>query len=305
MPKLSIETSEKEKPIALVAGNSNPLIKFLLDRLSQEFKIAFVSSSNIETGQNSTDNSNDFYRINPDSAYLVKNLEEKIDYAVIFLEEEQNRRYLPHLFEKLIEDHTKTIIIVDVSRVEEFYDVILEYKKSANFYFLLLGDIYGEHEPSTFNSEISKSIDQAIKEHRLILTGNDLSPIFPIYYQDALTGISQIMLGPAKGQKFYYLFYSHPQTYISLIHVLSRVEPDLEIQYAQKEGEENVRQSREQIEELFKAKILVTPSYLDKYFLGFEKSIQNFQNYKPDPFKESVPVEVKQQKKITKKIIKD
>lgn len=269
MPKFNIETAEKEKPIVLISGDSNPLANLLISDLKESFKIVLVSN------RDSNYEASNFYRIKKDSAHLIKSIEEKIDYAVIFLEEKEDRKFIPHIFEKLGEDQSKTIIVFDIKTIEDFYDVILEYKKFPNFYFLFSGDIYSENDLR--ESETSKIIQKAIKNKSILLTGNDLTPIFPIYYKDAIEGIKQILYGPSKQQKIFYLFYSHPQTLISAVHIISRVEPDLEISYQEQEIQEN-KKPRDAIENEIVSKILVKPQYLDKYFMGFEKSLHFFEN---------------------------
>src|SRR3989338_4010463 len=275
MPRFNIETQEKEKPIILLAGEDNPLISLFIDAHGKDFKIAQISNS-----QNpkvlSEEKGEDYYRIRTDSAHLIKNLEEKVDYALIFLAGINDRKFIPHIFEKIEEDQTKTIVITNIKEVENFYDIILEYKKIPSVYFLFQGELYSEKKNIVPESQASEIIQEAIKNKSITLSGNDLSPIFPIYIGDALEGLSQILFGPQRKQKFYYLFYRHPQTYISAIHIIRRVEPDLEIEYRETEDFQRPEESFEQIEQALQSKIVITPSYLDKYFIGFEKSLHFF-----------------------------
>lgn len=270
MPRLILETREKEKPIILIAGDDNPLIPFLFDALGKQFKMAIISDSPGPQGEN-------IYRIRPDSALLIKDLEEKIDYALIALSEKTNRKYLPGIFEKLTYDQAKVAVIINIREAELFFDVILEYNKLSSFYFLFLGDLYSEKVGEGPESEILRIIQKAIKNKSITFAGNDLQPIFPIYYKDALEAVSQILFSPPKKQKFYYLFYSHPQTVISAAHIIKRVENDLEIQYEERQNFGKDEKSAEEQERLIQSKIVTSPSYLDKYFIGFEKSLRFFQ----------------------------
>ena len=275
MPKLRIEETDREKPIILIVGSKNPLIDFIITEYQKEFKIALVSQdSPVKVSEN-------FYRIDPSSAHLVERLEEKIDYGIIFLDSSE-RHSLPSIFEKLDSDGAKTAIIVDVQKINNFVDIILELKNRNLFYFLFLGDVYSEAQNPPFESEVSKVIYSAIKNKTIKLTGNDLAPLFPIYQKDALSGINQILFGPKKQQRFYWLFYSHPQTYISAAHILKRVEPDLEIQYNEEGENVSRRLSYEELERDLSSKIIIKPSFLDKYLVGFEASLENFLNYKSE-----------------------
>lgn len=268
MPKLKVETSEREKPLFLLVGEKNPLIPALLNEYGNDFKIAHIS-------QDSPDiDSNHIYHIKPDTASLIKNLEEKIDYAIVFLEE-NTEEHAGHIFEKLRSDNAKTVVIADIEKPEKFYDLTSDLNKSPSFYFLLAGDVYSESPNFNNNSETAKIIEDVITNKEVVLTGNDLKPIFPIYVKDAMRGINQILLGPKKSQKIYYLFYEHPQTYISAVHILQRLEPDLKIKYLDR-GQAERFENIESLEREIKENTSLKPSYLDSYLEGFEKSLIHF-----------------------------
>lgn len=294
MPRFNIETQEKEKPLILVAGKDNPLVNLFFEAHGKDFKIAQISN-----GQNpGEEKGENYYRIRTDSAHLIKNLEEKLDYAIVFLDSIDDRKFIPHVFEKIEQDQTKTTVIINIKEVENFYDIILEYKKIPSAYFLFQGELYSEKKDLAPESQASEIIQEAIRNKSITLSGNDLSPIFPIYTKDALEGLSQILLGPQRKQKFYYLFYSHPQTYISAIHIIRRVEPDLEIQYRETEDSLRPEKNFEQIEQELQSKIVITPSFLDKYFIGFEKSLSFFQG---QTFEQSEPQETETPKIVIPK----
>src|SRR3989344_1262445 len=220
---LTLETREKQKPIILIYGN-NPLVPLLLEEYSKEFKIAYV----VELEQ--TEKRKDFYRIPRANVQFVKNLEEKIDYAVIFLSKKEDKNLIPSFMEKISNDGTRTAVIINVENLEDFYDVLLEYKNISPLKFLFLGDVYSENPSFNIGHKLFKIIQQAISE-KSIRISQDFEPIFAIYYRDAILGINQTLFGPKKTDKFYYLFYSEPQSINSLAYILHRVEPDLEIHY--------------------------------------------------------------------------
>lgn len=263
-----VEEHTKKKPILLLCGNSNPLIPVLLERLKDDFKIAHVCKSSQET----IPTSENYYRILPDSSYLLGNLEEEIEYGLIFLEEEKDKKYISHVLSKLKKDNAKILIILDVGLRELFYDILLEWKKEHNLFFGFLGDVFGE-DSSFSESNIAKIIRNATKNKQIIFSGNDLTPVFPISVSDAITGIHHILFGARKNNNFFYLFYSHPQTVISAAHLLKRVESDLSIDFQEGKGEKDTSKSFSEIEEEITSKLVVKPQFLDKYFLGFEKSI--------------------------------
>src|SRR3989344_3672609 len=170
---LTLETREKQKPIILIYGN-NPLVPLLLEEYSKEFKIAYV----VELEQ--TEKRKDFYRIPRANVQFVKNLEEKIDYAVIFLSKKEDKNLIPSFMEKISNDGTRTAVIINVENLEDFYDVLLEYKNISPLKFLFLGDVYSENPSFNIGHKLFKIIQQAISE-KSIRISQDFEPIFAIY----------------------------------------------------------------------------------------------------------------------------
>src|SRR3989338_347036 len=286
---LTLETREKQKPIILIYCN-NPLVPLLLEEYSKEFKIAYVG----ELEQ--TEKRKDFYRIPRANVQFVKNLEEKIDYAVIFLSKKEDKNLIPSFMEKISNDGTRTAVIINVENLEDFYDVLLEYKNISPLKFLFLGDVYSENPSFNIGHKLFKIIQQAISE-KSIRISQDFEPIFAIYYRDAILGINQTLFGPKKTDKFYYLFYSEPQSINSLAYILHRVEPDLEIHYQEslpagrQEKDNDKAKTHNELAKEIKGKIVIEPIYLDKYFIGFEKSLapQHFGAGQANFSKESMP----------------
>src|SRR3989344_8365461 len=122
MPKLTIEAREREKPIILLWGEM-PLFEDLTNEFNPKFKIVRLSDDN-----KAVENIKDFYRVSRGSSYLLNNLEEKIDYAVILINQ-SDRQFLPQVFQKIEHDQTKTVVLINIFELDKFYDIILEYKK--------------------------------------------------------------------------------------------------------------------------------------------------------------------------------
>ena len=310
MPNLTFEIQEKQKPIILIYGD-NPLIPYLLDEYSREFKIAYVGVLEpIEQGD-------DFYRIPKTNARWVKSLEEKLDYAVIFLSEKDDKAIIPSFLEKISDDGTQAAIIINIKNLENFYDVLLEYKKIPSLKFLFIGDVYSESPPLNEGSPVAKIIIRA-RATRSITIPQNLEPVFTIYYKDAISGINQVLFVPAspraslgesrraslgghkKTETFYYLFYSEPQTVNSIAYILGRFEQDLEIHYGEPrpkagpplaEKDRTLLKSHNELANEIKSKVVSEPIFLDKYFLGFEKSLANFSK---DSFHEESVKDIKE-----------
>ena len=272
MSKLDVVVVSGETPIILFSGNHNPLIKILINQFHEEFKIAYVSDNPAAPHKDEN-----FYRIETGSAYLVKNLEEKIDYAVIFIEDERDRKYISHLFEKLATDETRVAVIIPVELASTFTDILSEYKKNPNFYFLIEGDVYSENNPVFASSQTGRLIKKTLTTKSFNLEDRQDAPLYPIYLDDAIVGINQILFGKDKRHKFYFLFYEQPQNYISAIHIIKRIEPDLVVNFDEDKSKEG-QITREALEQVLSSQVPAAPLYLDKYLQGFEKSLSYFSN---------------------------
>lgn len=277
MPELfNIESAEKSKPILLVYGKKNPLIKPLVKSIIDDLKIIYLGE-NANALNLSDDEDKNIYFINKDHAGTLNNLEEKIDYAVIFIENESDKKNFFSIVDKLEQDNVRTAVIISVKEYEPYLDIILDLKKRQNFFVLLLGDLFGENiDP--FYSNVSKIIQNVKTKNGLQLSGNGLLPIFPISDEDALKGIGHIIFGISKKNKISFLFYKHPQTLISSIHMLRRVDQDLEVKFDHSElinaRGDSVDSSLEDIDRALQSRAMLKPEYLDIGFSGFEKCTQ-------------------------------
>ena len=86
MPKLTLEVQESDKPILFIVGEKNPLIPYIISEFTDSLKIAQISSLTpnppLGGGQPQTPN---LYHVEPANAALIKNLNEKLEYAIVFL----------------------------------------------------------------------------------------------------------------------------------------------------------------------------------------------------------------------------
>ncbi len=276
MPTLELETRDREKPILLITGEKNCLTPRLIKHYENDFKIVYVGERNIDT----TQDAQSFYRIGTNNATLIKNLEEKIDYAVISVDTEKIREIIPSLLEKLIQDNARVVVLVDVENIEKNFDIVLNFKNTPNIFFLIQGDTYSEEQEFNPNSKTQELIKTALQKKPIQMGEDQLKPLFPLYYQDGVNGINQILLGPKKSEKIFCLYYKSPQTYLSAINLLRRVEPDIQIEYKANKKETLEKQTQEDVEKLIKSKLVTNPENLDKYFEGFEKSIKHFEKNK-------------------------
>ncbi|PIT89020.1 MAG: hypothetical protein COU27_02540 [Candidatus Levybacteria bacterium CG10_big_fil_rev_8_21_14_0_10_36_7] len=301
---LSLETSDKHKPTILIFPDKNPLSDILISYYEGDFKIIEV------TNKEGDEKKSDYFRISPESSHLIKNLDEVIDYAVIFLGEAGGKQNVIDIVEKLTIDKTKTVFVVGIEQIEVFYDLIIELKNNKSFSFLIQGDIFSIEKNSFSNSNLSKIIQTALTNQSILIIDDNLESIFPIHFKDAVNGINQVLFSKSLQERAYYLFYNHPQTLLSVAHLLKRVEPELELKFSdlktktKKEKQKIPRPSLRQIDKNLKSKLLLNFSYLDSYLTGFEKSLQNSDIKNIEPIQETQHNNIFFLSKFTKKILK-
>ncbi len=263
---LTIETADKEKPVLLLFGK-NPLIDIIINNFKDEFKIAFITANEL-----SEEEIGAVYKINPNSSYLLKELEEKIGYSVFLIGDNDDLKLLRQLAPVFIKDKTKALILFSVRDTVKHISELDFLLKIEGIQIGFLGDLFGAEIPILF-SDVSQLIHSATTRKVVIMTGDDLRPIFPISDNDALSGVRHILFGTTKKNKLFYLFYQHPQTIISAIHLIKRREPDLSIEFKDGTSKTEHAKNTEEIESDLYQNSIAKPVFIDHTMKGFEKSI--------------------------------
>src|SRR3989344_4381883 len=184
---LKVEYSDPHTPHLLFFGN-HPLIPFLIKDVKESFKIIYYPQEKFYENDSL---SKDFEFIqNINEEYLLK---KNIEYAVIFYNDKKNEKDMFLLLDVLQKLHTKTLFILNARTLLSHASLVKTLRKKEHIFFLTLGDLYGKYIDDTSFSLI-KFIENAIINEQAILTGNDLYSIFPIYDEDAIQSIQQILL---------------------------------------------------------------------------------------------------------------
>lgn len=284
---LSIETSEKELPLLLLysSGEQSLLTGFLEKTFIKHTQVVLAGGAKSTTQARIIEKSKTF---------LIKKLNEKIRYGIIIATKEQEKKYILEFLNKFENDNTRFTVIIPIDIIASFYDLIIELKRNKNGSVLLLGDIFGRHFQ---NTQLSKLIKSALFEKKILLSGDDLLPIYPISDTDMASAIHSILFGSGKKRKIYALYYGNPQTHLSFVHLLKRVEPELTISFNGKKGIVH-RITRDKLEKELMSKVMQVPDMLDSELQGFEKSVRQMEDVSHEY---NVP---KKNEKIAAKIVK-
>lgn len=290
MPKFhEVEQKDTEKPILALFGEENQLTRELIKNYHDNFRFIFISDtqyeeidvvnpdhsnqeSNKKTNHSNADHQT--YSIKKKESAILERLDEKIEYAIIILEKIKDKLHLNSVAAKFIKDKTQVLFIIKSTKIEDLYDIILEYKNEDSFSFALVGDIIDKQILSE-SGPLADIIKSAITKKSVLLTGNELYPVYSISLPDLVRGANHILFGHQKKDTIYQLYYSHPETLTSAIHLFSRIEPELHIEFQEEEKKDYGNSpNRDDIKQLLSQKLQMNMTALDEYFDGFEKSIK-------------------------------
>ncbi|MFI5265123.1 MAG: DUF4012 domain-containing protein [Candidatus Levyibacteriota bacterium] len=280
MPKHLIVEEEKEhKPTLLFvdtnSGQTNTLLNFLIQEFESKTKIYVLSQKKV---------SSDVEKISPLSIHFLDKLSGDLSYAVLFLDEEEQKKKVLQLITLLAGKKTRVLLLLPYRIHERFIDILLQCKEIKNITVGFLGDTFGKSNPT---SVISKIIQNAFTNKEIVISNNALLSVFPISDSDVARGVSHLLFGRAESSHFAYLFYDHPQTLISLSHLLKRTEPDLSISFKENSKNEVKEKTQEQRDRYLKDRTGISPRNLSSSFIGFEKSVLEMQE-QTTPNKENV-----------------
>lgn len=278
-----VDEGEKKSQLILIFTDPSKLSEILLEEYKTKGKIIFVSENHFVYDNKERTKEEGIYLLSFGETPLLPQLEEQIDYAIINLSSESQKQYLEPVIKKLLKDRTRTEIILPAEKLEEFSDIILEYKGEKEFRFALLGETIDTKKIEQ-GSELSKIIGKAILNKEIALTGNDLFPIYPISLDDALKGIDYLLFGKHDNTSLFFLYYQHPETILSAVHILARIEPDLEMVFNEQLSEESTKYppAREDILKTARTKLQLKEKYIDNIFDGFEKTVKKLFELTPE-----------------------
>lgn len=288
----SIFTAEEiptSKPLLLLYCDDATLLQRLVTNYRSQFTVILIT----ENAESFTA-ADDLYIVPHTSANMIPTIREKIDYGIITLSTKIDANVLPHVLRKLKKDHAKTALCIPVAHPAEYLELLREFSHTDSIKLLLYGDLFDGHIP--FDNPLSKIIGKAIIKKQVGLSGNDLHAVYPISVPDFIRGINFALFGSHKKRALLYLFYHHPQTVISAIHLLKRAEPDLEIQYHPPETHSIRRVPLELLENELQKNSIAMPLYID-HLNGFEKSVAALFEEKPH---EHIPVKTRRKPSHTK-----
>jgi hypothetical protein len=216
----------------LIIDRSGLIGEPLCLKLSQEFSVVFVGRKNLDS---SFENKNIVhvsfsgkFPIIPDNKYS----------HIVFIDEEgQDLEFLPKIIEKVKDVNADFIVALGllsggkylVSKISRLYP-------SAKI--AIFGDIFDNiliQKREKFRSVINKLIYQTQKFGKMQVLGEGLSETYPVFLQDVVDGLIDILFGIQKSHSLFYIFPKYPPSELSLAHMIQKINPEITIDFIKRD----------------------------------------------------------------------
>lgn len=283
MTAFESKTVERKKPLLLTVGNFPYITYPFIESMSSKLKIVALNND-------SKFSDHDILHVENRAIETIVELEDKLEYAIFFMFSDTDKLLLEKCLPKLEHDRTRTLILFQLPTLKNYFDVILATKKISSLQYAIVGDVFGKTIPSSASLP-AKIVNQALQDKMAEFTGDDLHPLFIISQTDVLGAIQYLLFNKQEKSRVNLLYYEHPQTIISTIHLLKRVEPDLQFSYMRHTVESPPPDHKEVLHEI-QLKTRFTALYIDDILDGFEKSAAEMQG---------LPVSLPKQKRSKKR----
>ena len=146
-------------------------------------------------------------------------------YIIIFGNDIGTRKSIHGFIKKAKDDNSALIFITYfLNLAHETKSDLMEYRKTK---IILHGDIFGEGEALVFDNEINTFLIQAKKFKRIEVPGEGLKKVFPVHFDDLISGILKAGFGTNSKSKIFYLLPKYPITLISLAHLIQKKDPNI------------------------------------------------------------------------------
>lgn len=266
---LTIEEQENIRPALLLIDNNkskkNFLFDLLVNYLSKKIDLFVLSQKEVPTG---------IKKLSPLGVHFLDKVREDIPYSIVILEDEAQKKQTLVVLEKLHSAGGKIILLTPKRSSYLFIDVFIEIKHMSRVSVFLVGDMFGIKAPGTF---LTHTIRDAISKRKIELSGTQLTRVFPISDDDFITSIEHVLFSSGETARFYNVFYTTPETFLSLTHLLKRHEPELSVNFThEKTSSASITEDQEKE---ISNRVGVTLVHI-KNLKGFEKSISEMEEHK-------------------------
>lgn len=197
-------------------------------KLSKEFLVVFVSKNALDLDlQNQNIVHVPFsgkFPVIPDSKYS----------HIIFIDtQSSDLEFLPKIIKKAKDVNSDFIAALGLSAKGEYeVDKILRLYSSSKV--VIIGDIFDGKlilKKENFKSAINKFIYQAQSFGKIQIPGDGLKETYPVFLQDVVNGLIDLVFKIHKSHSLFYIFPKHPPSELSLAHMIQKINPEVTVDF--------------------------------------------------------------------------
>lgn len=250
-------SEKKDNPPILIVDRTGTIGEALAEAIGDDAQIVFVSEKSLKNEKIIFIPFEKRYPKIPDS-----------NYSHIFIVDDTDpltSEFLPSFQKKASDDKSTLIIVVGIKNQKLITEEILEYSRTK---VIFLGDIV---DKNIYKSYVGKVINQAKIRGKMELPGEGMDLVFPVFFQDVVTGILEASFGTSR-DKVYFLFPRHAVSILSFAHLVQKANPELLIDFGKQE-------SIEKTDINFDGKYLLNDSYpLEEKIRGMKLGVSRLKN---------------------------
>ena len=221
----------KTAPILIIdkIGFISNLLAF---KLSNEFPIVLVGKTRAEDLEKG---SGDIIRI-PFSKKFPTIQDDKYSHIILIDDSGFGLDILPSVIEKVKNINADFIFVQKLSAKSKYWSskVLKLYSSSSVVFY---GDVFDNkliHRREGFNSAVNEYIYQIQKHNRIEILGDGLESVYPVFINDLVNGLIDIVFDLHKSNSVFYIFPKHPITELSLAHMIQKANPEISIDFSTK-----------------------------------------------------------------------
>ncbi|MBI2613934.1 MAG: DUF4012 domain-containing protein [Candidatus Levybacteria bacterium] len=156
----------------------------------------------------------------------------KYSHIIFIADENGSLEFLPQIIKKAKGINSGFIFAQDMASKDIYAEKVLGLYSSSKV--VLYGDIFGNKlilRTESFKSVINKFIYQGKMFGKIQILGDGLRMTHPVFINDVVDGLIDLVFGMNDKHSLFYLFPKHPVTELSLAHMIQKANPQINIDF--------------------------------------------------------------------------
>jgi len=203
-------------------------------KLSKEFLVVFVSRKNLDLD---TENQNIAHV--PFLKKFPAIPDNKYSHIIFIDEEKRDLELLPKIIDKVRSVNADLIFAQGMFAKKE-YEIGRVLRMCPNTKVVLFGDIFENRlilKKESFRSVVNKYIHQAQKFGKILVPGDGLREVYPVFLQDVVDRLIDLVFKIHGPDSLFYIFPKHPPSALSLAHMIQKNNPEIIVDFIKSDPE--------------------------------------------------------------------